>query len=264
MRRRFGGAPARFRRRARPTRSAAPAGPARGPGIRARPAGCAENRPKCIFGREFDRHCAEKRAKCISRQELPSSQRMRSSCGRVPASSETAGHEGDIVFLRVTAGAIRARTPPPRRRNRGAREYTLAVFQHIDPFRAAGKYILPVFQHIFSVRRGSGGTAPHPTSGRRPPRTHPRTGCARRPVAAVSPQRALGQNSCSPEGGITESALLWSKPVFTGGKSRGSAANFCSRAARTCVDRSKTPAQKTASRSVVKTCVFCTYSESQF
>ena len=76
--------------------------------------------------------------------------------------------------------------------------------------------------------------------------------------------RTCGQNSCSLEGGVTENAPPWSKPAFTGGKPLGSPAIFWRRDVRACYACCKAPVQEIVPRSVVKTRVFCTYSESRF
>ena len=85
-----------------------------------------------------------------------------------------------------------------------------------------------------------------------------------RPVAERPPRRRPGQNPPSLEGGITENRPPWSKPAFTGGKPPHSTRKPAAPHGRTLRPSGKTPAQEAALGCMVKTGVFCTYSEGGF
>ena len=89
-------------------------------------------------------------------------------------------------------------------------------------------------------------------------------GRAGRRITDRPARRRLGQNPRSLEGGITESRPLWSKRAFTGGKPPRLTRKPAPPAVQALRSCDKTPAQEAALERVVKTGVFCTYSESMF
>ena len=85
-----------------------------------------------------------------------------------------------------------------------------------------------------------------------------------RPAGEALARRRPGQNPLSLEGGITGNRPPWSKPAFTGGKPPRSARKCAPPRGRALRPTGKTPARETAPGHVVKTGVFCTYSEGAF
>ena len=230
-----------------------PSAPRAGRANRARIAGCAENRPECISRQENDHRCAENRPKCISWHGSAGTRRERTVRGRLLTSGETAGRTGAVIFLARWTERFGSR----RRRRRAeieVPENTLwPIFSTIAPYELPKNTLCPIFSTSCGrceLGRAAASTAPVRNA---PPRTE-----------RILAECGRGQNSRSLEGGITENAPLWSKPAFTGGKRRGTAANSRPRVACPRGGCGKTPVQEAASGGVVKTCVFCTYSEGQF
>ena len=74
-------------------------GPSRGCGPRAAVRECAENQPKCVFGRKFGGRCAENRPECVFGRPVYAACRARYDWGRFLLFGETAGRRGAITFL---------------------------------------------------------------------------------------------------------------------------------------------------------------------
>ena len=117
---------------------------------------------------------------------------------------------------------------------------------------------------------GARGSGARPACGRRQepaPTAAGRAACgpgARSGGPSARVRRRPGQNTLSLEGGIMENRPPWSKPASTGGKPPRSTRKPAPPAARAFPALYKTPVQEAVLSRVVKTGVFCTYSEGGF